>query len=247
MSTEGAVKTYASAEEESKAFIWKVYGYMSAGLLITGLVSLWLLSRPDIILEHLYTITLRGGKLWWTPRPLLWVLSIGSLIFVWVVSARISKMRAATVAILLAIYSAVIGVIIAPTLFLYTKSSVASTFFISAVMFASFSAFGYITKRDLSGIGSICMMALWGIIIATVVNYFILHSTGMQLVVAYIGVVIFAGLTAHDTQKIKQLNVLGNAGTEEDTKEALHGALHLYLDFINIFLFLLRILGSRRN
>ena len=139
------------------------------------------------------------------------------------------------------------GLTLSPLLLLYTKTSIASTFFISGGMFASFSAFGFITKKDLSSVGAVCGMMVWGLIIAIFVNYFWLHSTQMQLVVSCIGVVIFAGLTMYDTQKIKQLNVLGNAGTEEDTKEALNGALTLYLDFINMFLFLLRILGSRRS
>ncbi len=244
MNTErAAARTYASAEEESKAFIWKVYGFMSIGLAITGLVSMYLASNESTIWKHFITITPAGrAKL----SGLWWGLSILELILVFAFASVVKKVRAHTAALMLGVYAILNGLTLSPIFLIYTKSSIASTFFITGGMFASFSAFGFITKRDLSGVGAICMMAVWGLIIAGFVNYFILHSSNFSFATACVGVVVFAALTAYDTQKIKQLNVLGNAGTEEDTKEALHGALHLYLDFINLFLYLLRLLGNRR-
>lgn len=244
MSTESAVKTYASAEEESKAFIWKVYGYMSLALAVTGAISWYLLENPLWVIKTFYVIK-PGGRVGMSMT--YWVLLLAELGMVFAFVLALKKVRAVTAGAMLLAYAAMNGLTLSPLLLLYTKTSIASTFFISGGMFASFSAFGFITKKDLSSVGAVCGMMVWGLIIAIFVNYFWLHSTQMQLVVSCIGVVVFAGLTMYDTQKIKQLNVLGNAGTEEDTKEALNGALTLYLDFINMFLFLLRILGSRRN
>jgi FtsH-binding integral membrane protein len=128
---------------------------------------------------------------------------------------------------------------------MYTESSIASTFLVTAGTFAGMSFYGYTTKKDLTSWGSFLFMGLIGIIIASVVNIF-LQSSAMYWVITYAGVLIFVGLTAYDTQKIKEMNILGNEGTEEDTKEAIRGALTLYLDFINLFLMLLRIMGTRR-
>ena len=127
----------------------------------------------------------------------------------------------------------------------YTTSSITSTFLVTAGTFAAMSFYGYTTKKDLTSWGSFFFMGLIGIIIASVVNMF-LQSSAMYWVITYAGVLIFIGLTAYDTQKIKEMNILGNEGTDEDTKEAIRGALSLYLDFINLFLMLLRIMGSRR-
>jgi FtsH-binding integral membrane protein len=128
---------------------------------------------------------------------------------------------------------------------LYTNASLASTFAVTAGMFGAMSFYGYTTKKDLTSWGSFLFMGLIGIIIASIVNMF-MNSSAIYWIVTYAGILIFVGLTAYDTQKIKEMNILGNEGTEEDTKEAIRGALKLYLDFINLFLMLLRVMGDRR-
>jgi hypothetical protein len=143
------------------------------------------------------------------------------------------------------LYATLTGITFSAIFLMYTESSIASTFLVTAGTFAAMSFYGYTTKKDLTSWGSFLFMGLIGIIIASVVNMF-LQSEAMYWVVTYAGVLIFIGLTAYDTQKIKEMNILGNEGTEEDTKEAIRGALTLYLDFINLFLMLLRIMGTRR-
>jgi hypothetical protein len=143
------------------------------------------------------------------------------------------------------LYATLTGITFSAIFLMYTESSIASTFLVTAGTFAAMSFYGYTTKKDLTSWGSFLFMGLMGIIIASVVNMF-LQSSAMYWVITYAGVLIFVGLTAYDTQKIKEMNILGNEGTEEDTKEAIRGALSLYLDFINLFLMLLRIMGTRR-
>ena len=143
------------------------------------------------------------------------------------------------------LYAGLNGITLAPLFLLYTTASLASTFFVTAGMFGAMSFYGYTTKKDLTSWGSFLFMGLIGIIIASVVNIFLQNSM-LYWVISYAGVLIFIGLTAYDTQKIKEMNILGNEGTEEDTKEAIRGALKLYLDFINLFIMLLRIMGTRR-
>ena len=143
-------------------------------------------------------------------------------------------------------YALLNGVTMAIIFLVYTRTSIATTFFVTAGTFGAMSAYGYATKRDLTSIGSFAFMGLIGIILASIVNIF-LKSTAVGWIVSVLGVLIFVALTAYDTQKIKELNIIGNAGTDEDNKEAIHGALTLYLDFINLFLHLLRFFGSRRD
>jgi FtsH-binding integral membrane protein len=142
-------------------------------------------------------------------------------------------------------YSVLNGLTLSVIFFAFTTESIASVFFISAGTFAAMSAFGYFTKKDLTKLGNILIMALVGLIIASLVNMF-MNSETLYWISSYVGVLIFVGLIAYDTQKLKKLNVIGNEGTDEDKKEAIIGALTLYLDFINLFLFLLRIFGRRR-
>jgi FtsH-binding integral membrane protein len=142
-------------------------------------------------------------------------------------------------------YAIMNGLTLSVVFLVYTRSSISTVFFITAGTFAAMSIYGYTTKRDLTSVGHFMMMGLFGLIIASVVNMW-LRSPQMYWVTSCVGVIVFVGLTAYDTQKIKQLNVIGNAGTDEDHKEAIHGALVLYLDFVNLFLYLLRLLGRRR-
>ncbi|MFA6581475.1 MAG: Bax inhibitor-1/YccA family protein, partial [Paludibacter sp.] len=172
-------------------------------------------------------------------------LLISELVLVGILVGVIKKMSAMTATIIFVLYSILNGLTMSCIFFAFTTESIASVFFISAGTFAAMSAYGFFTKKDLTEMGNILIMALFGLIIASVVNMF-LKSEMLYWISSYAGVLIFVGLIAYDTQKLKKLNIIGNEGSEEDKKEAIIGALTLYLDFINLFLFLLRIFGRRR-
>ncbi len=213
----------------------KVYVWMTLALVITGFVAYGVASSPGII------TALVSNKL------LFWGLFIAELALVWTVSARINRLSLTTATLLFILYSALNGATLSLILLVYTMESIASVFFITAGTFAAMAAIGYFTKADLSSLGKILMMALIGLIIATVVNVFLLKSGGFGLILSYVGVLIFVGLTAYDTQKIKQMLIMADDVTEETQKIALLGSLSLYLDFINLFLYLLRIFGNSRD
>lgn len=218
---------------EQASFMRKVYSWMTFALLITGLVALWVASTPNV------AMTIVGNKI------LFYGMIIGELACVIYLSARISKMTAQTAVAVFILYSCLNGLTLSVIFMVFTAESLASTFFITAGTFAAMSAYGYFTKKDLSSWGNILMMSLIGIIIASVVNIFFQNEM-LYWIVTYVGVLVFVGLTAYDTQKIKAMNIIGNEGTEEDRKEAIMGALTLYLDFINLFLMLLRLFGDRK-
>jgi uncharacterized protein len=225
--------TQAQIDAESASFMRKVYGIMSGGLLLTAVVSL-LTASSQTLMQFIY-----GNRMVFyglLGLELLAVLGFSAI------AARASSIVAG---LLFAFYAFLNGLTLSFIFLIYTSGSIASTFFICSAMFAGMSAYGYVTKRDLTGVGSFAMMGLWGIIIASLVNLF-MRSDALSWVVSMCGVVVFTALTAYDTQKIRELNVIGNAGTDEDNKEAIHGALVLYLDFINLFLQLLRLFGRRR-
>lgn len=213
----------------------KVYVWMTLALVITGFVAYGVASSPGII------TALVSNKL------LFWGLFIAELALVWTVSARINRLSLTTATLLFILYSALNGATLSLILLVYTMQSIASVFFITAGTFAVMAAIGYFTKVDLSSLGKILMMALIGLIIATVVNAFLLKSGGFSLILSYVGVLIFVGLTAYDTQKIKQMLIMADDVNEETQKIALLGSLSLYLDFINLFLYLLRIFGNSRE
>ena len=179
-----------------------------------------------------------------TTPALMWGLIIGELALVFVISGMIQRLSLTVGTLLFVIYSALNGLTLAPILMIYTGASVAKVFFITAGTFAAMAFFGYTTKKDLSSIGRLLFMALIGLIIATVVNLF-MKSSGLEMVLSYLGVAIFVGLTAWDTQKIKMMLAQCAEPTEEAQKLALLGSLSLYLDFVNLFIYLLRIFGSR--
>lgn len=218
---------------ETQRFMVKVYSYMCLALVITGVVAFYTANSPNII------------KLIYGNGTGIWVLIIAQLGVVWYLSARVHKMEARTAMLWYVIYSVLVGLTISFVFIVYTAGSIASTFFVTAGTFGVMSALGYFTKTDLTKMGSLLYMALIGLVIASVVNIFWSNST-LYWITTYAGVLIFVGLTAYDTQKIKNMNIIGNEGTDEDKKEAIIGALSLYLDFINLFLYLLRILGNRR-
>ncbi len=227
---------YASQDSvaaEQQRFMVRVYNWMTAGLAMTGGMS-WFVSTNETVLRFLVT------------NPILFYgLCFVELGLVFYLGARITKMSGSQAMGVFFLYAGLNGVTLAPLFLMYTNASLASTFLVTAGTFGAMSFYGYTTKRDLTTFGGFLMMGLIGIIIASVVNLFMNNST-LYWVITYIGVFIFIGLTAYDTQKIKEMNILGNEGTDEDTKEAVAGALKLYLDFILMFIYLLRILGDRR-
>jgi FtsH-binding integral membrane protein len=218
---------------ETQNFIVKVYGWMSLALMITGLVAIWTASNVDI--ESVIT----------ESRWVFFGLIILEFVLVAYLVGWIAKMSSQTAALTFVLYSMINGFTLSIIFLIYTTDSIASTFFITAGTFAIMSAYGYFTKSDLTGLGNILLMGLTGLILASVVNLFYQDET-LHWITTYAGILIFTGLIAYDTQKIKNLNIIGNEGTDEDKKEAIIGALTLYLDFINLFLKLLRIFGRRK-
>lgn len=214
------------------SFINKVYGWMALALAITGFVALRTASSD--------LVNMIAGS-----RFLFFALIIGELGLVIWLSRSIESMKASKAIALFLLYSALNGLTLSILFLIYTSASIASTFFITAGTFGVMSAYGYFTKIDLSSWGNILFMALIGLIIASVVNIF-WHSEGLYWIVTYAGVLIFVGLTAYDTQKIKNMSLQIEVESEEGQKGAIMGALALYLDFINMFIFLLRIFGDRR-
>ena len=225
--------TAEQAEELQRAFLIKVYGWMTAGLMMTGIVSLLTLSVPGLT-ELVFSS--RWGFLG------LVVVQLGLVVYL---SARIDKMSAMTATMVFVGYSALTGLTLSLVFLVYTAASLASTFFVTAGTFGAMSAYGLITRRDLSGLGSFLMMGLIGMVLASVVNMFFANST-LYWITTYIGIFIFVGLTAYDTQKIRQMGALALEGGETEQKGAIMGALRLYLDFINLFLLLLRLMGNRK-
>lgn len=221
------------AETIQASFMNKVYAWMTLALALTGFVA-FRAAQSEALMSMLIS----------APIGLiaLFVVEIG---IVWWLSANINTISSNLAIGLFLLYSALNGITLSLLLLVYTGASVASTFFITAATFGVMSAYGYFTKKDLSGWGNLLFMGLIGIIIASVVNMF-LQSNGMYYLISYVGVLIFVGLTAYDTQKLKRMSLEMDASSEEGRKGAIMGALALYLDFINMFIFLLRILGDRR-
>lgn len=209
----------------------QVYIWMSLALFITGITALIVANNNSLI------YSLMSNQL------LFWGLIIGEVVMVAVLAARIHKLSLATATVMFIAYSIINGVTMSLLFLLYTRESIASTFFITAGTFGAISAYGYFTKKDLSSLGSILIMALIGILIASLVNIFLGSST-LYWIISYVGVAIFVGLTAYDTQKIKE-SIMNSDVNETAYKIALMGALELYLDFINLFIYLLRIFGDR--
>lgn len=214
-------------------FVRSVYNWMAIGLALTGLVAYFVASNPS-----LYAI---AGRAFFV----LAIVEIGLVIWL---SARIGKMSSTKATGIFLVYALLNGVTLSWIFAFYAKALIASTFFICALMFAGLSIFGWVTKKDLTGVGNFMFMGLIGILIATVINFF-LRSPAMQMIISYIGVLVFAGLTAYDTQAIKNMALTQPAGTSAGVvrKGAIIGALKLYLDFILMFQYLLMILGGNRD
>lgn len=228
--------TYIDSNAQSGylAILKNVYLWMTLALGISGVTAIAVANSPQL-LELLY-----GNGL------ALFIVFIAQLGLVWLISARISSMSINTATALFIAYSILTGVTLASIFIVFTQESIASVFFISAGTFAAISLYGYTTKRDLSNWRTYLLMGLIGLIIASVVNWFI-HSEVLYWIISYVGVLVFVGLTAYDTQKIKQMALVSyNQEGEISQKIALLGALTLYLDFINLFIYLLRIFGRRK-
>jgi FtsH-binding integral membrane protein len=221
------------AVAENRRFLVRVYGWMAAGLGVTGLVAFLTVTTPAILSVIV------------TNPIVFYGLLIAELAAVWSFAPIARRFSSPVAAAVFFGYATLNGLTFSILMLVYTSSSVAATFVICGATFAALSAYGATTTRDLTGVGSFMMMGLIGIIIAGVVNLF-MRSDMVSWVTAFIGVIVFTGLTAYHTQKIVALNVLGNEGTDDDRKEAITGALVLYLDFINLFLSLLRLMGRRR-
>ncbi len=217
-------------------FIRSVYNWMAIGLALTGLVAFYVSNNESLMRFIL------GNRL------VFFGLIIGELILVFSLASRINKMQASTATRMFLLYAALNGATLAVIFLMYTRSSIASTFFISAATFVACSIYGMSTKRDLTSMGGFMAMGLIGIIIASVVNLFI-RSSGMHMIISYVGVIVFVGLTAYDTQKLKTMALSQPSDLDAGVvrKGAVLGALTLYLDFINLFLMLLRILGGGRE
>ncbi len=216
-------------------FVRSVYNWMGLGLGLTGFIAFYVSNSPNLV------------KLIFGNQMLFFGLIIGELGLVFYLSARVQKIQASTATALFILYAALNGVTLSFIFLIYTQASIASTFFICSATFVACSIYGMVTKRDLTSLGGFMTMGLIGIIIASVVNMFI-RSSGMSLIISYIGVFVFVGLTVYDTQKLKRMALAQPADLEAGVvrKGAIMGALTLYLDFINLFLMLLRILGDRR-
>jgi len=216
-----------------RSYMLSVYNYMASGVLLTGVVAM-LFASSGLAYQIL------AG-----PGILKYVIMFAPLLFVMTMSFGMNRLFTFAMQAMFWAYAAVMGLSLSSILLVYTGTSVAQTFFATAAAFAGLSLWGYTTKRDLSGFGTFLIMGVVGLLVASLINLF-LKSSAMNLVISFIGVLLFAGLTAYDTQKIKSIYAYV-AGTDMMGKSVVMGALNLYLDFINMFLFLLRFMGNQRN
>jgi uncharacterized protein len=230
-----------------RAYMIRVYNYMAAGVALTGVIS-WLTYQAaggdaiQVVGGRISGLTAFGQAIF--SGPLTIVLFIGTLGLVFFLSFRISRLQPSTALTLFMFYAGLLGLMLSSVFLAYTGASITRTFFISAASFGALSLYGYTTQRDLSPIGSFLIMGLFGLILAMLVQWW-LQSPGLNFAISALGVLIFAGLTAWDTQRIKEMYSPMDDGTIAGRK-AVMGALSLYLDFINLFLFLLRFMGDRR-
>jgi uncharacterized protein len=227
-----------------RAHMIRVYNYMAGAVALTGVVA-WVTFNMAVVTDAsgaIVNLTPFGQAIF--NSWLIWVLMLAPLALVFFISFRIDSLEAGTARLLFFVYAGLLGISLSTIFLAFTMTSITRVFFISAAAFGALSLWGYTTQRDLSAFGSFLVMGLFGIIIASLVNIF-LKSSGLDWIISVIGVLVFAGLTAWDTQKIKEMYDVNDDGTVSGRK-AVMGALSLYLDFINLFLMLLRIFGDRR-
>lgn len=228
--------SFAQAGAMSKTFLSNVFAYMFAGLAISGIAA-WVFGNSYTLMSYLVSET--GGL-----SALGWIVMFAPLGFVFFMGLRYEKMSAMGMLTSFILFSLIDGISLSFIFLAFTAGSIYKTFAIAALMFGVMALLGYTTKTDLTKLGGLLMMALFGLIIAMVVNFF-LNSAMMDYIISIVGVLVFTGLTAYDVQKLKRIGGSITAGTQGAAKAAIWGALALYLDFINLFLFLLRLFGSR--
>ncbi len=239
--TQGLAQAEASELDVGlRQYMLQVYNYMASGLVLTGIFAYGGAKIPALL--NLMYAAGPGGAL--QPTMFAWIIMLAPLAFILVLSFGIQRMKASTAQAMFWAFAAIMGLSLTHIFLVYTGTSITRVFFITAGTFASMSLYGYTTKRDLSKFGSFLFMGLIGIIIASVVNIF-MQSSAMAFVISVVGVLVFVGLTAHDTQNIKRMYVEGEH-SETASKKAVMGALSLYLDFLNLFIMLLHLLGARR-
>ena len=228
-----------------RSYMLKIYNYMATGILVTGFVALFLFKYSVVTNEagSITGLTNLGNAIY--NSPLMWVIAFAPLGIVLWMSFGLAKMSASKAQTLFWVFAGLMGASLSSIFMVYVGASIARVFFITAATFATMSIYGYTTKTDLTKLGSFLMMGLIGIIIASIVNIF-LKSTQLEFIVSLLGVIIFVGLTAYDTQKIKDMYFDGG-DSEVMAKKSIMGALTLYLDFINLFVMLLRFFGQRRD
>ena len=232
MSPDRAFTAPVDAAERVGTFLRAVYGWMFAGLAITAVTASFIAASPSLVVSIA------------TNRPVFWGLMIAQLGIVFYLSARVQRLAPATASLLFIVYSALTGVTLSFVLLAYTGESVATTFLVTAGMFGALAMYGTVTARNLQGFGQFLFMGLIGVVLASIVGIF-WHSDALQFVISFIGVIVFTGLAAYDAQRLKAMALAMPAG--QTGSYAIVGALALYLDFINLFLFLLRFLGNRRD
>jgi uncharacterized protein len=238
-------KAAAEIDQGLRAYMIGVYNYMTLGLGVTGLAALgtFMLANPQFEGHRLVGLSSFGQAIYLSP--LRWVIVLAPLGFVMFLGAKANSMSAATARTLFLVFAGLVGMSMSSLLVVYTGASVAQVFFVTAAAFGGLSLYGYMTRRDLSAMGSFLIMGVWGLVIAGVVNLF-LHSSSLQFGLSILAVLIFSGLTAYDTQAIKD-QYYESDGWEVTQKKSIFGALMLYLDFINMFQSLLYLFGQQRS
>lgn len=231
----------ASYDMGLRAYMLQVYNYMASALVLTGIVALFA-AQSELVTNALYVMN--EGRLV-GMKPLGWLVAFAPVAFVLLLSFRVDSMSFQSAQIAFWAFAGVMGLSLASIFLVYTGASIARVFFITAIMFGGMSLYGYATKRDLTGIGSFLIMGVWGLFAAGIVNIF-LKSSMLHFAISVIGVLVFVGLTAYDTQRIKAVYYEVAGRGELAAKAAIMGALNLYLDFINLFIMLLRLIGERR-
>jgi hypothetical protein len=250
MNAGATVRGDASIDQGLRSYMLSVYNYMAGGLAITGIVAylvaqMAVATSPETVAVTLgngVPLTSFGAALYLSA--LRWVVMLAPLGLVFFLSARISKLSISASQTTFWVFAGLMGLSLSSIFLIYTGASITQTFFVTSIAFGGLSLYGYTTKRDLTAMGSFLIMGVIGLIVASLVNIF-LQSSALQFAVSALGVLIFAGLTAYDTQKIKEMYYVGDA-VAISAKKAIMGALSLYLDFINMFMFLLQFMGNRR-
>ena len=238
----------AAVDAGLRAYMLRVYNWMASGLLLTGIVAMLVVSVPAI--NGLFYQAVQGpsGRVFMQPTILFWVAALSPLAFILVLTFGINKLSKGATQALFWAFAACMGASLSNIAYRYTGASIASTFFVTAAMYAAVSIYGYVTKSDLTRMGSFLLMGLIGILLAGLVNMF-MQSSALQFAISVIGVVVFLGLTAYDTQRIKAdyIEYSYAMGTDEAGKRSALDALTLYLNFINLFQFMLQLVGVRQN